>query len=126
MYPAQIIPVAGCAADGDRTNEYSSKYMISTCMRPHATKDRQELVPSQVCVPDGTNHVPQPLFVPIFVQDNTPSSPEGASIHSTSQLAAGLGKMVHFSTGKWSILGGENGPTLPGKMIHLGGENGQF
>ena len=59
-------------------------------MRPHATKDRQEFVPSRVCVADGTNHVPQPLFVPIFVHGNTPSSPEGASIHSTSQLAAGL------------------------------------
>ena len=111
---------------GWRSNQcYSSKYMISTCMRPHATKDRQELVPSQVCVPDGTNHVPQPLCVPIFVQDNTPSSPEGASIHSTSQLAAGLGKWsifprenVHFRR--------ENGPTLPGKWSILVGKMDHF
>ena len=146
MHPAQIIPVAGCAADGDRTNECSSKYMISTCMRPHATKDRQELVPSQVCVPDGTNHVPQPLFVPIFIQDNTPSSPEGASIHSTSQLAAGLGKMVHFpremvdfrqgnypfQAGKSSILGGEmvhfrqEMIHFRQEMVHFRRENGPF
>ena len=79
-------------------------------MRPHGTKDRQELVPSQVSVPDGTNHVPKLPFVPAFVAGNSRRRPEGASIQSTSQLAAGLGKMVNYSAGKWSILGGNNGP----------------